>query len=115
MTNNHGIKIEKSNLEKCIGKWVILNITGNGTIYGKIKDVNRRDVTFNPHFGIRYNIQENCNLHVCINEDAYLELSPNGYYLEPTNKKTLDCHAKKQNAEIIKNSMKKEIFDSLKK
>lgn len=102
MASNHGIKIDKSNLEKGIGKWGILNIPGNGSIYGKIKDVNRRDVTFNPYFGIRYSPKENCNLHICVREDAYLELSPNGYYLEPTNKKTLDCYAKKQNMEILK-------------
>jgi hypothetical protein len=107
MENYIGPKRRQSNLEKSIDKWVVINITGNGAFSGKIKEVIGREVTLNPHKAFRYNKEKDCNLYKFVAEDSYLELSPNGYYLEPTNKETLDCYTKKQNEEILK-SLKKE-------
>ena len=87
----------------------MITITGNGSVYGKIKGVEGREITFNPHRAFRYNEKHNCNLYQFVKEDSYLEISPYGYYLEPTNKKTLDYITKSQNEEILKQNKKEEV------
>jgi len=99
--NKLGPKKRESNLEKSIGKWVAINIVGNGSAYGKINEVQGREITMNPSRVFRFNKEEGCNLYKLVNEDVYLEVSLNGYILEPTNEDTLDYINKKNNEEIL--------------
>lgn len=97
------IKKRKSKLEKNIGRWVAISITGNGTSYGKIKEVEGREITFNPYRGIDFDEKYKCNLWKIISEDADLEVSPNGYFIEKFSEKSLKYLVNKNNEEILKN------------
>lgn len=104
-----------SNLEKSLGKWVKLTIIGNGSAYGKISNVEGRNVTFNPHKSYRYNEANACNLFLMLDEDAYLEISPNGYFIEPTTLETLNYEIEKNNQEILKEIEKAKEIERLRK
>ncbi len=110
--NQFGINKRKSRLEKSCDKWFFVNLTGNGTMVGYIKIVEGREMVLNPHKTMRYNPKYGCNLYELVYEDAPLEISQNGYCLEPTNIETVEYIIKKQNEEILK-EMKKE--ENLKK
>ncbi|HNZ51726.1 MAG TPA: hypothetical protein PLA60_00055 [Candidatus Pacearchaeota archaeon] len=106
--NKFGIDKRKSKLEESINKWFFANITGNITIAGYIKSVEGREITLNPYKTMRYNPQYGCNLYELVHEDAFLEISPNGYFLDPTNEETIEYIIKKQNEEILKETIKRE-------
>ena len=95
------IKKRESNLEKSIGKWVSINIAGNGSVQGKVKKVNFRDVTLKSYKGLRYNLDKGCNLYKIVYEKLFVEISPNGYILEIINKETLDYHIQESNKNIL--------------
>lgn len=101
------IEKRENKLEKYIGKWVAISIVGNGTIYGKIKGVDGRDVTINPYRALKYDEKLDCALYILSNEDSLIELPSDGVYFEPTNKETFDYLLRNQNEEIIKEKAKK--------
>jgi hypothetical protein len=111
--DRHGISKRKNGIEKNVGNWVSLNL-GNASVYGMVKAVNGREVVFNPYRAIRYNKEKDCNLHTFVEGDSFLELSSYGYYLEPTNKETLDYYTKKQNEDILENKEKEDLENILK-
>jgi hypothetical protein len=106
--NKFGMDKRRSRLEKSCGRWFFVNITGSGTIVGYIKSVDGREITFNPYKAMRYNPQYGCNLYELVHEDAFLEISQTGYFLEPTNKETIEYIIKKQNEELLKEMKKRE-------
>lgn len=106
MVQNLGPTKRTNKLEKSIGKWIVVTTVGNESIYGKIKEVDGRNLTFNPHRAFRYDANKKCNLYKFVNEDSELELTQNGYYLEPTTKETLDYITRENNKEILR-SLKK--------
>lgn len=100
-------KLRDSNLKKNIGNLVSLTTSG-GVYFGKIIDVNGREIIMNPHRGFRYNEGKKCNLYEMVKEDSFIEVSPHGYYIEPLTQKTLDYFIKTQNEELIKEKEKHE-------
>jgi len=102
MKNKSGITKRQSALEKSVGKWVAIDIIGNGTKIGFLREVNGREITLNPYQGWRYNPEHDCNLNEVVNEDAYAEISPNGYFIQGTNTETVDYNIKLMNEQIIK-------------
>lgn len=102
MTHNIKPKKRESALEKSIDKWIVLNITGNGNVIGFLKEVNGREITLNPYRAWRYDKTHNCNLYTLIKENSYVEVSPNGYLLEPTNLETINYSIQELNEGILK-------------
>lgn len=103
-----GIKKRQSKLEKRLNKWVALTVIGNGTQLGYLKEVDGREITLNPYRGWRYNKEYGFNLYEIVHDDCDIEISPNGYVLEKTNRETIDYSIKELNENIIKEKEKKD-------
>ncbi len=115
MTSDIRPKRRQNALEKCVNSWIAISIFGNGTQVGYLREINGREITLNPHRGWRYNQEENCNLYELLNENAYLEVSPNGYFIEPTNLKTINYSIMESNEKTIEDKNKqKEIKNNSK-
>ena len=108
MVEKHGIRQRQSPLEKSIGKLVEIFLIGGGSIYGNIKEVEGRQITFNPYKKLVYNTEKGCNLYKFADEDSYLEVPQNGYFLEERDRETIEYMILQQNEEILKKLKEKD-------